>query len=43
MKFPVTQNDDRDLKFRKYKTYGPWTKKFDKKNGENQMFEEMFS
>ena len=43
MKVPVTQNDDTDSRFRKFKSYGPCTKKFDKKKGENQIFEEMFS
>ena len=43
MKVPVTQNDDTHLRFRKFKTYGPCTKKFEKKKRENQNFEEMFS
>ena len=36
MKVPVTQNDDTHLRFRKFKTYGPCTKKFEKKKRENQ-------
>ena len=43
MKVPVTQNDDTGSRFRKFKSYGPCTKNFDKKKGENQIFEEMFS
>ena len=43
MKVPVTQNDDTDSRFRKFKSYGPCAKNFDKKKGENQIFEEMFS
>ena len=43
MKVPVTQNDDTDSRFRKFKSYGPCTKMFDKKKGENQIFEEIFS
>ncbi len=29
--------------FRKFKSYGPCAKNYDKKKGENQIFEEMFS
>ena len=43
MKVPVTQNNDTDSRFRKFKSYGPCTKNFDKKKEENQIFEEMFS
>ena len=43
MKVPVTQNDDTDSRFRKFKSYGPCTKNFDEKKGENQIFEKMFS
>ena len=43
MEVPKVQNDDTDWGFRKFKTYGPCTKKFDKKKCENKNMEEMFS
>ena len=43
MKVPVTQNDDTHLRFRKFKTYGPCTKKFDKKKSELKEFDEIFN
>ena len=43
MEVPKVQNDDTDWGFRKFKTYGPCTKKFDKKKSENKNMEEMFS
>ena len=36
MKVPVTQNDDTLLRFRKFITYDPCTKKFEKKKRENE-------
>ena len=43
IKVPNVQNDDTDWGFRKFKTYGPCTKKFDKKKGDKKNFEDMFS